>query len=199
MEKKTEQKPDLKLPGGLGKKVAGVARVIIEKGEPEILDSANKKPAKQVGERKMESSPKNADADRNPAQSGEDSTSIHKLQDRINKWVGIRTIKGVFSTGASKDVQWWGMQERRSVAERYGEKGFFEKYGSLLGLIFLGLVLAFTVIYTLNKIAEISGTVTAASVKVAELTENIAKQLQSAQNVPTKELPTLGITTPVGK
>lgn len=90
-----------------------------------------------------------------------------------SNYIGMKTRPiGIFKIGSAKDVQFAAIKERRGVAERYGEKGFFEKYGQLLGNVFLGLLLAFVVIYTLNKFITITDTLAQAIKGIQAASEN---------------------------
>ncbi len=98
--------------------------------------------------------------------------------------------KGILESDGAESAKFWSSQERRRTQERYGKQSALERYGPIIGLMFIAIILAFVAVYgfnTWNKLADANLQITSEYAKITlQLGEIIARQggaVQSAQPV----------------
>lgn len=107
-----------------------------------------------------------------------------------------KEAKGILESSGSQAAKQWSSQQRRRTQEMFNRISALERYGPLIGLIFISIILAFVAVYgfnTFTKLAGINQGISAQNAETAALYKDVIQDLNAiALQRQTEQAPILG-------
>ena len=99
----------------------------------------------------------------------------------VNDWKPIEPeLKGELGSlkVSDSEVTLWAAVKSREKIEKYKEQGFWSKYGAIIGIGLVAMLLVLTIIFSLKTVGEVTTEVSNTQKEISGTAERIAKSLE---------------------